>query len=110
MEETKTFWTCPICNEQVEEQFVVGWNCQHNRDGHMAQGLSNSYEGRKPQSPPTRYPTGSCLRYNLVYIGKKEFHEGMRWGMLGDLSELFINQTKLEMYFCPACRHVEFFV
>ena len=46
----------------------------------------------------------------MTYAGKKDFHEGTRWGMFGDIAELFINQTKLEMYFVPACLHVEFFV
>ena len=44
----------------------------------------------------------------MTYAGRRDFHEVKRWGMLGDLGELFVNQTKLEMYFCPSCRHVEF--
>ena len=110
--ETKTFWTCANCNEQVEEHFAACWNCQYNREGDMAQGLSNSEEHRETPILTAKAPNRICLRCqtNLVYAGKKEFHEGMNWGVLGELGELLVNQTKLEMYYCPSCRHAEFFV
>ena len=34
----------------------------------------------------------------------------MKLGALSDFAELFVAQTKLEMYVCPKCLRVEFFV
>jgi hypothetical protein len=34
----------------------------------------------------------------------------MKLGALGDLAELFVARTTLEMYVCPNCLRVEFFV
>ena len=47
---------------------------------------------------------------DLKYIGTKEFHEGTRWGIFGDLGELFVNREKFDIYFCPNCGRVEFFI
>jgi Zn finger protein HypA/HybF involved in hydrogenase expression len=46
----------------------------------------------------------------LDYIGTKSFHEGTRWGFLGDLGELFVNRERFDVYRCPRCGSVEFFV
>lgn len=48
----------------------------------------------------------------LAYIGKKKFHEGSRgWGaFLGDIGELFVNRESFDVYCCPRCGRVEFFV
>lgn len=102
-------WICPTCHESVDYNLEVCWNCQHNKDGVIPKAFSTSAEvERRTDEAPKRI----CLRCetNMTYAGKREFHEGMRWGMFGDLAEFFVNQTKLEMYFCPSCRHVEFFV
>ena len=47
---------------------------------------------------------------SLKYIGTRQFHEGTRWGILGDLGEIFVNREKFDVYVCPACGRVEFFV
>jgi hypothetical protein len=54
----------------------------------------------------------TCLRCDaqLHCLGTKMFHEGVRWGVLGDLAELFVNRESFEVYVCPRCGHVEFFV
>ena len=54
----------------------------------------------------------SCPRCNvpLTYAGTKSFHEGARWGVLGELGELFVNKEKFDVYYCPSCGKVEFFV
>lgn len=48
----------------------------------------------------------------LSYQGTKKFHEGTRlWGaLLGDLGELFTNREHLDIYVCPRCGRVEFFL
>lgn len=54
-------------------------------------------------------PCALC-RVPLQYAGTKRFHEGTRWGVLGELGELFVNKEKFDVYFCPRCGKVEFFV
>jgi DNA-directed RNA polymerase subunit RPC12/RpoP len=53
-----------------------------------------------------------CLRCeaDLDFLGTKDFHEGARWGFLGDLAELFVNRERLDVYACPNCGHIEFFL
>ncbi len=53
-----------------------------------------------------------CTRCNVAknYLGTKRFHEGTRWGILGDLGELFVNKEVFDVYACPSCGGVEFFV
>ncbi|HUQ69771.1 MAG TPA: hypothetical protein VM165_09630 [Planctomycetaceae bacterium] len=47
---------------------------------------------------------------DLEHVGTKEFHEGQRWGMLGDIGELFVNREKFDVYVCNRCGRVELFV
>ncbi len=56
--------------------------------------------------------TISCpnCHVSLAYAGTKKFHEGTRWGLLGDLGELFVNKETFDVYYCPRCGKVEFFV
>lgn len=51
----------------------------------------------------------NCLRCQseMTYAGEKKFHEGTRWGALGDLAELFENREFLHLYVCE-CGYVEF--
>ena len=53
-----------------------------------------------------------CLRCDaeLEFLGTKEFHEGGRLGFFGDFAELFVNRERLDVYACPSCGHVEFFL
>lgn len=45
----------------------------------------------------------------LEYIGLKQFHEGRRWGVLGDLGELAVSREWLKMYKCPSCQKIDFY-
>jgi hypothetical protein len=47
---------------------------------------------------------------NLDYVGTKRFHEGTRFGVLGDIGELFVKREQFDVYVCPRCGRVEFFV
>jgi hypothetical protein len=53
-----------------------------------------------------------CARCDtdLKYVGTKSFHEGTRWGLLGDLGELFVNKESFDVYVCQRCGRVELFV
>ena len=46
----------------------------------------------------------------MEYRGVQKFHEGKRYGVLGDIGEWFVNKTALEIYVCPNCLKVEFFM
>ena len=53
-----------------------------------------------------------CLRCEipLVFSGKFNFHEGARFGVLGNIFELFVNKEEFDLYVCPKCGKVEFFI
>jgi hypothetical protein len=60
------------------------------------------------------YSKAQCLRCQrpLAYLGTREFHEGTRaWPfLLAELGELFVNREEFQLFACPRCGHVEFFV
>jgi hypothetical protein len=41
-----------------------------------------------------------CLRCGtlLAFAGTREFHEGTRWGFLGEWGELFVNKEAFDVY------------
>jgi predicted RNA-binding Zn-ribbon protein involved in translation (DUF1610 family) len=59
-------------------------------------------------SDPIRCPR--CTTTTLQYMGTKKFHEGTRWGVFGELGELFENREHFDVYMCPRCGRVEMFV
>ena len=74
---------CPKCHEEVEDSFEICWNCNYS------------------------FPR---CQVRMVYSGKYEFHEGMNTGIFGNLFELFQNREAFDLYVCPKCGKVEFFV
>lgn len=46
----------------------------------------------------------------MTHMGTRDFHEGKRWGMLGDIGEMFVNKQRFDVYSCPRCGLVEFFI
>lgn len=58
---------------------------------------------------PKEINCSSCKVF-LKYAGTKSFHEGTRWGIFGDLGELFVNKENFDVYYCPSCGKVQFFV
>jgi len=61
--------------------------------------LSESDPMRCPRCPTT-----------LEYQGTRKFHEGANWGILGEIGEIFVNKQQFDVYMCPRCGRVEFFV
>jgi predicted RNA-binding Zn-ribbon protein involved in translation (DUF1610 family) len=59
------------------------------------------------QSDPMQCPRCGMA---LQYMGTKKFHEGTRWGVFGELGELFENREHFDVYMCPRCGRVELFV
>ncbi len=53
-----------------------------------------------------------CLRcqVELRFVGVSRFHEGTRWGVLGEIGHLFEQSEAFDVYVCPQCGHVDLFV
>jgi hypothetical protein len=47
---------------------------------------------------------------SLDFVGTKSFHEGRRYGLLGDIGELFVNKERFDVSVCNRCGRVELFV
>ena len=92
-------WTCPKCQEQHDDQFDSCWTCAEMT---AAPGSPSA-----PPADPLRCPRCPST---LDYVGTKKFHEGTRWGLMGELGELFVNRESFDIYVCPRCGRVEFFV
>ena len=102
-------WTCAKCREEIEDTFDACWKCGTFKDGTEDPDFAN----RVPVTPEAvdKHPI-HCPRCEqaLTYMGTKSFHEGTRWGALGDIGELFVNKETFDVYCCPRCGRVEFFV
>jgi hypothetical protein len=113
-------WQCAKCREQIEDSFDVCWQCGTARDGtedpsfRTADAVAPEPEpAASPDGPPAvAKPPIHCLRCDspLDHLGTRAFHEGTRWGVLGDLGELFVNRERFDVFCCPRCGRVEFFV
>jgi hypothetical protein len=57
-------------------------------------------------------PRPECLRCEgkMRFLGTRRFHEGTRWGVIGEIGHLFENTDEFDVYACPACGHVELFM
>ena len=95
--------TCPNCNAEIENNFEICWNCSYS----LTENRVIDFE--KELDNPRNI---DCLRCDtkLIYTGIYRFHEGKRFGVLGNLFELFVNKESFEIYVCPKCGKVEFFI
>jgi hypothetical protein len=102
-------WTCAKCGEQIEETFDACWKCGTSRDG--VEDPEFVKQAEAVGEPSAGHPI-YCARCDqpLTYMGTKKFHEGTRWGALGDIGELFVHKEHFDVYCCPRCGRVEFFV
>jgi hypothetical protein len=103
-------WTCKKCQERLEDSFETCWNCGTSRSGVEDPGFV-AEAASAAQERPARSRV-DCLRCHreLDYVGTKDFHEGARWGLFGDLAEVFVRKESFDVYVCSNCGHVEFFV
>lgn len=93
---------CPNCNSEIEDNFELCWNCNYSLTENRIIELKDISEKRKDID---------CLRCKvpLIFSGNFKFHEGTRFGILGNLLELFVNRESFDLYICPKCGKVEFF-
>ena len=115
-------WQCVKCRENLEDTYDTCWNCGTSQDGvedpafrtaddHSYEPPAEAVEDAERAAEPEEDPI-TCLRCRcrLDFVGTKNFHEGTRWGVLGDIGELFVNKQRFDVYCCPKCGRVEFFV
>ena len=107
-------WRCARCGESIEDSFEVCWKCGTSKQGiedPQFQPVTSAGAAEPPPVPAIVNPI-SCARCNetLQYVGRKRFHEGTNWGVLGELGELFVKREHFDVYVCPRCGRVEFFV
>lgn len=98
---------CPNCNAEIESGFEICWKCQYSFADQKV------IEPEETDSAPTHYYSKiQCLRcaIPMSFAGVHEFHEGTRWGAFGDLFELFVNKDSFDLFVCPQCGKVEFFI
>jgi hypothetical protein len=109
-------WYCSKCRESVDSAFDVCWNCGTSKEGVEDPTFQKAPRPDGLQQPleEHRRPVNliSCLRCNqqLQHAGTRRFHEGTNWGVLGELGEWFVKRERFDVYVCPRCGHVEFFV
>jgi len=109
-------WQCVKCGEEVEESLDVCWNCGTSPDGtedpafqRVDEEPPESIDDAPLENSDNPIMCPRCRR-ELTYVGTKAFHEGTRWGILGEFGELFVSKERFDVYCCPRCGRVEFFV
>ena len=106
-------WRCGKCGKSVDDDFSVCWNCGTSRTG-VEDPVFRPVTDREVESAAVKRNAGpiACSRCDkrLEYVGRKRFHEGTNWGVFGELGELFVKRQHFDVYVCPQCGRVEFFV
>jgi Zn finger protein HypA/HybF involved in hydrogenase expression len=105
-------WNCKVCNAEVEDDsWDVCWRCSTPRNLAGAALIERQRTVQAKINPPSPV---KCVRcgHSMKYGGTKKFHEGSRqWGFwMGDLGELFVHREHYDIYACPHCGKLEFFV
>lgn len=95
--------TCPNCHVDVDNHFDLCWNCNYSFSEEKVVKIAEANELKKDIS---------CLRCHIPmhYSGNYKFHEGTRIGALAAFMEIFTNREAFDLYTCPRCGKVEFFV
>jgi hypothetical protein len=109
-------WKCSNCAEDVDDGLEVCWNCETDKSGLLPDGAVASPDANDDpelrQFLNRKHGPKECAfcQSPLRFAGTRGLHEGKNWGVLGDLAEVFVGHTNLDMYLCPLCLRVEFFV
>lgn len=94
---------CPNCNEEIIEDFQICWNCNYSFNEKQVIEFEEQTRGSR---------NINCIRCNtkLLFSGNYKFHEGASIGFLGNLFEAFVNRESFDIYTCPKCGKVEFYI
>ena len=87
---------CPKCQSEVEEDFDLCWNCNYSFTEKQIVEINEFTQGSREIE---------CLRcaVPMRFTGNFRFHEGF-------LTGIFTNKETFDLYICPKCGKVEFFV
>jgi ssDNA-binding Zn-finger/Zn-ribbon topoisomerase 1 len=57
-------------------------------------------------------PEIRCKRcgVELAFLDNKLLHTGTNWGILGEIGEIFVEKNSYDLYACPICGGVEWFL
>lgn len=97
---------CPNCNAEIPKGYDVCWKCNYDViDGKIIPNIPFKEKGPYDRNI-------DCLRCNVKMkrIGKHRLHEGTELGFFGDLGHILNNWKSLDLYVCPKCEKVEFFI
>lgn len=99
-----TNWTCQHCYESNEPNFEICWRCGYSKEGDppAAEFTTTCTRDETPRLL-------ACLRcdVSMSYAGMQNLPANISWQLAGGES----TQTKtLDVYCCPSCGKVEFFV
>ena len=99
---------CPDCRQEVPQAFDVCWSCSYD----FATKESNVTPSELDSADSGSVKKINCLRCRttLKLAGNINLHEGMDWGVLGDIGHMLTSKKSFNMYVCPNCDKVEFFV
>jgi len=98
---------CPNCQTEIEPGYEICWKCQYSfanrkviKSEDTIETLNHSYASIK------------CLRCSvtMIYAGQRKFHEGFHFGTVGILIEFLSEKDTYDLFLCPRCGKVEFFV
>ena len=98
---------CPKCKKVVPDEFDICWNCSYNFTSGKSEGLIEELNDINFAKSNI-----DCLRCKTPMSFEKQLkiHEGTDWGILGELGHLFQSKKSFDVYSCPSCGKVEFFL
>jgi len=97
-------WNCKACGAEVEnDAWDNCWNCSTNKHGFDPDAVA------PPEKPEA---VMKCLRCGeaMEFSGTSQFHEGTRFGVLGNLAELLVDKQAFDLFVCGGCGKVEFYL
>lgn len=73
--------------------------------------LAMTFDDSETQdAPPNKTVTCPRCQCDKQYLGTRRLREGAQFGIFGELAQVFVNREKFDVYACPQCGSVEFFV
>jgi hypothetical protein len=99
---------CPNCQSEVPNEFDICWKCNYD---FQAKKVLQPQTESEAEKEPYQVKILKCLRCesSMKFVGEKKFHEGKRHGVWGEIGELMVKRTVINMYECTNCGKVEFF-
>ncbi|MBR9979252.1 MAG: hypothetical protein KFH87_14300 [Bacteroidetes bacterium] len=102
-----------LSDDQLQELLTVDAHAYRPEVIEMAneERVRRGFDPVVPEQVETVDAAFDCLRCksDMVFAGRKRFHEGMRFGVLGGVGELLVNREYFDLWVCRSCGHVEFF-